>query len=67
VEFTPLTPTKGNLLALCEVCAGTMRKHVSTGRLPELRPLLTVKIRQAPTRLIDSPDPCLNIHLDGGS
>lgn len=66
VEFTPVTPTKGNLLALCEVCAGTMRKHVSTGRLPELRLLLTVKIRQAQTRLIDSCDLCLDIHFDGG-
>jgi Helix-turn-helix domain len=65
VEFTQIRPTKGNLLALCEVCAGIMRKHISIGRLAELQSLLTVKIRQGRTRLTDSPAPCLQVHLDG--
>jgi excisionase family DNA binding protein len=66
VEFSPLTPTKGNLLALCEVCGRTMRKHVSIARLPQLQSLLAMKIRHVPARITGSTDFCLNAHFDGG-
>ncbi len=66
MELVLLTPTKGNLLALCEVCAGTMRKHISIARLPDLRSLVTVKIRQASSSIINNPDPCLNTYFNGG-
>jgi excisionase family DNA binding protein len=66
MEFSPLTPTKGNLLALCEVCGCTMRKHISIVRLPHLQSLLAIKIRHVPARITGSTDFCLNAHFDGG-
>jgi excisionase family DNA binding protein len=66
MELVPLTPTKGNLLALCEVCASTMRKHISLARLPELRSLVFVKIRQASPSITNNDEFCLNTYFSGG-
>ena len=63
VEFRPMTPTNGNLRALCEVCATVMHKRVSTARLPALRAAVAVTIVEADGRLSKGAGPCLNDHL----
>jgi excisionase family DNA binding protein len=46
-EVTIHTPKTGNLHALCETCGGSMHKCLSLKRLPDLRAILDVTVRQA--------------------
>ncbi|MCO5161270.1 MAG: helix-turn-helix domain-containing protein [Mesorhizobium sp.] len=45
VEFHPLTPTSGNLRALCEECTTVMHKRVAVAQLGALGALVTVTIK----------------------
>ena len=63
-DFTPLTPTGGNLSALCESCGTLMHRRVSKGQLAAFRSILDISPRQAPPHLRDSQSPCVNDHLE---
>jgi len=62
-ELTPLSTKSGNLRALCSTCSGLMHKRVSLARLPELRGILDVTIRQADTPIDECSEPSLNDHF----
>jgi hypothetical protein len=64
VEYMPLTPTGGNLRALCAECSTVMHKRVSTASLTALEAILDVTIRQADRPLSKSKEPCLHDHLE---
>ena len=58
-----LTPSSGNLRALCEQCTTVMHKRVPASKISALQALATVTIRQGIEDLGDSRNPCLNDHL----
>ena len=62
-EYIAMTPTTGNLRALCETCSTIMHKRISRANLETLREILDVTIMQADERISDSDKPCLNDHF----
>jgi excisionase family DNA binding protein len=64
VEYMPLTPTSGNLGALCAVCTTVMHKRISTASLAALEAILSVTITQADQPISKSDEPCLNDHFE---
>jgi len=62
-EFVPLTPTGGNLRAICPDCGTLMHKRVSRAALPALGGILDLSFAQEPPHLIDRDNPSLNVHL----
>lgn len=64
IEFLPLTPTTGNLRALCEQCLTVMYKAISRSTLTALAAIFDVAEQQVPKHLVDTPDPSLNDHFD---
>jgi hypothetical protein len=50
-EFVVLTPTGGNLRALCPVCGTMMHRRTSQAQLDQLKPVLEISIAQRPRRL----------------
>jgi len=61
-DYFPITPTSGNLKALCPECTGIMCrriKEVDRGRFCEDR---AVTLPQALPRLDECVDPCLIVH-----
>ncbi|MBU0724158.1 MAG: helix-turn-helix domain-containing protein [Alphaproteobacteria bacterium] len=63
-DFTPLTLAGGNLSALCENCGTLMHRRVSNAQLASFHSILDISPRQAPPHLRDSPNPCVNVHLE---
>lgn len=63
-EFIPLTPTGGNLRAICPACETIMHKRVSRAALPALGAILDLSIAQEPPHLIDRDNPSLNVNLE---
>jgi len=61
-DYIPRTATTGTLRALCEACLTVMNKVVSASVLAELATILELTIRQAEQHLMDTPQPCLNVH-----
>jgi DNA-binding transcriptional regulator YiaG len=66
VEVRHATASSGQMRALCEVCSTVMHKRVSTARLPELKRLVAVEIKQARRPLNDTAEPCTNHHIARG-
>ena len=62
-DYVPLTPTTGNLRALCSTCTTVMHKAVPLAALAELAGILDVTAQQASQRLTDTAKPSLNDHL----
>jgi hypothetical protein len=62
-DYLPLTPTTGNLRALCSTCTTVMHKAVPLAALAELAGNLDVTIRQANKHLTDTAKPSPNDHL----
>lgn len=62
-DFIVLTPTNGNLRALCPECSKLMYKRLSKVNLPAVQQLLTVTIMQPDERLRDCQQACSNDHL----
>lgn len=58
-DLRPITPKIGDLEALCCACGGLMHKRISLAKVPALRVLLDITIRQAPPRIgkCDAPSP----------
>jgi excisionase family DNA binding protein len=63
VDFVPMTPTSGNLGALCEVCSTAMHKATSTAALEVLKPFLQVIVQQVPEHLVDTSNPSSDDHF----
>lgn len=64
IEFVPLTPTTGNLKALCEQCLTVMHKAIARSALAALAMAFDVTEQQAPRHLVDTADPSLNDNFD---
>jgi hypothetical protein len=62
-EYLPLTPTTGNLRALCGTCTTVMHKAISLTALAALVGILEVTVRQATKHLTDTVNPSLDDHL----
>jgi integrase len=62
-EYAPLTPTVGNLRALCSTCTTVMHKAVPLAALATLVGILDVTVQQASKHIIDTAKPSLNDHL----
>jgi hypothetical protein len=58
-----MTPTNGNLGALCEVCSTVMHKAISTAAVEALKLVLQVIVQQVPEHLVDTSNPSSNDHL----
>jgi hypothetical protein len=64
VEYVPLTPTGGNLRALCARCSTVMHKRVSTASLAALKAILSVAVTQADKPISERDEPCLNDNFE---
>ena len=64
VEYMPLTPTSGNLRALCAVCTTVMYKRISMASLAALEAILNVTITQADRPIVKCDEACLNDHFE---
>lgn len=62
-EFIALTPTSGNLRAICPACETIMHKRVNRATLVGLSTTLEIYVTQAAPRLIDRDHSSLNVHL----
>lgn len=62
-EFVPLSPSSGNLRAICPVCGTLMHRRLSTANLEAVRDILDVTIVEADEPITDTPSPSLNDHL----
>jgi excisionase family DNA binding protein len=62
-DYVPLTPTTGNLRALCCICTTVMHKAVPLTALAVLAGILDVTVQQASKHLTDTANPPLDDHL----
>jgi hypothetical protein len=60
VEYHALSPTTGNLRALCAGCEGLMHRRVRWSAIAAVMPGLAVQMREAPSRLGGSDPPSAN-------
>ena len=61
-EYIPITPTSGNLKALCPVCTGIMYRRIKETDQAQFCAERAVAARQAPLRLSECTDPSLIVH-----
>jgi len=59
-EYLPISPTSGNLRAICPECSTLMHRRVTLLRLPVLSRVLELSVPLAIEHLIDSPNPSLD-------
>jgi hypothetical protein len=59
-EYKPITPTNGQLIALCIVCATLMQKRASLATLEVLKDILHITIRQEAKPIVKGEQACLN-------
>jgi hypothetical protein len=64
-DYVPLTPTTGNLRALCNACTTLMHKAIPLTALAVLTGILEVTVRQASQHITDTANPSPNDHLAG--
>jgi hypothetical protein len=64
VDFVPLTPSSGNLRALCEACSSIMHRHVQISRITAVMPKISVQFTHAESRLRESTS--LSVNCDSG-
>lgn len=64
VDYVPISPTGGNLRAICATCETVMHRRAAKGTLPTVLPGCDVQVTQALSRLKGSPSPSLNCDLD---
>ena len=60
VEYASMTPTSGNLKALCETCQTLMHRRVRVDAIPTEMPGLDVKIEEAPSSIGVQSSPSQN-------
>jgi excisionase family DNA binding protein len=66
-DYVPLTPTTGNLRALCSTCTTVMHRAIPRAALAALAGILDVTLQQASKHITDTANPSLNDHLAGES
>lgn len=62
-EIVDRNPTSLNLRAICTVCEALMHRRVAHVRLDAFAARMEVADAQAPTRIGEPTDPCLNAHF----
>jgi Homeodomain-like domain len=62
-DYVPISPTGGNLRAICGECETIMHKRIGKAALKPLGAILDISICQASADLIESAKPCPNDHL----
>jgi hypothetical protein len=62
-EFVPLSPSNGNLRALCPVCGTLMHRRLSTAKLAALGTIMDVAILEADEPTTDTSPPSLDDHF----
>jgi hypothetical protein len=60
VRYHPLTPTQGNLVALCGCCGAGLNRRVSLAKLPLFSAGLALTLPQGPEHIDESQQPSLN-------
>ena len=63
-KYLPLTPSSGNLRALCADCGTRMYRRVSLYKLAAVAGDLQFHLPQAQQRIVEGADPCLNCDLE---
>jgi hypothetical protein len=63
-KYLPLSPSSGNLRALCGDCGTRMYRRVSLYRLAAVSGDLQVHLPQAQQRIVECADPSLNCDLE---
>jgi helix-turn-helix protein len=63
-KYLPLTPSSGNLRALCGDCGTRMYRRVSLYRLAAVAGNLRVHLPQAQQRIVEGLDPSVNCDLE---
>ena len=61
--YVPLTNSGGNLQGRCSDCLSIICRRISVARLHEFSAVLTIKHKQASSRINDRPTPSLNCEL----
>jgi len=62
--YLPLTPSSGNMRALCVDCGTRMYRRISLYKLAAVAGDLQVHLPQAQQRIVEGADPCLNCDLE---
>jgi hypothetical protein len=63
-KYLPLTPSSGNLRALCADCGTRMYRRVSFYKLAAVAGDLQVHLPQAQQRIVEGTDPSVNCDLE---
>jgi excisionase family DNA binding protein len=63
VEYTPITATSGNLVAICPVCEAIMNRRASQDKLSNFLPYLAITMPQAQQHINERNDPSVNSDL----
>src|SRR5436190_22997831 len=64
VDYLPITPSSGNLRAICLECGTRMYRRVSFRKLAMTVGDLRVALPQAQQRIVESADPSVNCDLE---
>jgi len=65
VDYVAMTPTSGNLRAICGTCETVMHRRVRMAMIATVLPGVAVQMTEAPARLIGRLSPSLNCALEG--
>jgi hypothetical protein len=63
VEYTPITETVGNLMAICPDCNAIMNRRVSLARINEVCGRMDISFPQALRHIVESNKPTVNSDL----
>ena len=62
-DFMPLTPSRGNLIAICESCDTLMHRQIFRHQLKAFEETLDESIREGPARISECSSPCPDDNL----
>lgn len=65
IDYIAMTPTSGNLRAICETCQTVMHRRVRMSSIATVLPGLAVHMAEGPARLTGRPHSSLNCGLEG--
>jgi len=64
-DYIPMTPSSGNLRALCPECTTLMHRRVGRARLEAMQRILDIAIPECARQLNDRTDPCGDCESEG--
>lgn len=64
VEYVPITPTSGNLRAMCVACEALMHRRTRMADLAKIMPGIAIQFTHAPPRLCGRTAPSLNCDFE---